>query len=62
MKNYAKLDAEIALLTGKQEEAFEELKSGMVSTPMMASPTVKREFHVTGDASRFCIDIILLTL
>jgi hypothetical protein len=42
-----------------QGEAFEELKIRMVKAPVMAAPQFDKEFHVTGDASGFCIGIIL---
>jgi hypothetical protein len=42
-----------------QGEAFEELKIWMVKAPVMAAPQFAKEFHVTRDASRICIGIIL---
>jgi hypothetical protein len=47
------------LWSDKQEGAFQELKVRMVKAPVLAVPKFDREFHVTGDASGFCIGIIL---
>ena len=43
----------------RQQKAFEEMKIRMTKLPVMAAPRFDREFHVTGDASGFCIGIIL---
>jgi hypothetical protein len=45
--------------TNRQEEAFQELKVRMVKAPVMFTSNFENEFHVIGDASRFCIGIIL---
>jgi hypothetical protein len=45
--------------TSRQEEAFRELKIRMVKALIMSAPNFNKEFHVTGDASGFCIGIIL---
>lgn len=68
MEGYAKIAMPLTELlkkdkpfewTERQEEAFRELKAWMVKAPMMAAPRFDKEFHVTGDASGFCIGIIL---
>lgn len=66
--NYAKIALPLTELLKKdipfewmerQMEAFNQLKSRMVTTPMLTTPSFESEFHVTGDASGFCIGIIL---
>ena len=43
----------------RQEEAFKELKLRMVTAPLLVPPSFEKVFHVTGDASGFCVGIIL---
>src|SRR5450759_5001679 len=45
--------------TERQEEAFKELKMRMVKAPMMVAPDFDKVFHVTSDASGFCVGVIL---
>jgi hypothetical protein len=45
--------------TDRQEEAFRKLKVKMDKAPVMSTPNFEKEFLVTGDASGFCISIIL---
>ena len=43
----------------RQEQAFKELKMKMVKAPMLVPPNFNKIFHVTSDASWFCVGIIL---
>ena len=43
----------------RQEEAFKEMKLRMLKAPMLWPPNFDKVFHVTCDASGFCVGIIL---
>ena len=45
--------------TKERQEAFEELKKTLSRAPILSSPDWEREFHVTLDASGWCLGAIL---
>ena len=65
---YARLAAPLTELLKKEEEflwtdrrqqAFEELKKALASAPILSAPDWSKEFHVTIDASGWCLGAIL---
>jgi hypothetical protein len=50
------------LWTIVQQEAFDELKRRLVTAPILTAPDWTREFHVTVDASGWCLGAILWQL
>ena len=45
--------------TNQQQGAFEDLKRALSTTPILSPPNWKQEFHVTLDASGWCLGAIL---
>jgi len=68
IENYARLAIPLTELLKKEvdylwttvrQEAFEELKKRLVTAPILATPDWTKEFHVTVDASGWCVGAIL---
>ena len=53
-----KKDAEF-IWTGKRQQAFEDLKTQLSVSPILSVPNWTKEFHVTIDASSWCLGAIL---
>ena len=71
IENYARLAMPLTELLKKEEEylwteirqqAFEELKRRLVTAPILAPPDWSKSFHVTLDASGWCVGAILWQL
>ncbi len=45
--------------TGRRQEAFEDLKTQLAKAPILSVPDWTQEFHVTIDASGWCLGSIL---
>jgi len=45
--------------TDRRQQAFEELKKALTTAPILSPPDWEREFHVTLDASGWCLGAIL---
>ena len=65
---FAKIAAPLHALTSKNakfewtdecEEAFEELKQGLITSPILAMPIDEGEFRLDTDASNFAIGAVL---
>jgi len=66
--NYAKMATPLTELlkretefvwTNRRQEAFEELKRALTTAPILSPPDWEQEFHVTLDASGWCLGAIL---
>jgi hypothetical protein len=45
--------------TGNRQKAFEDLKIQLATAPILSSPDWMKDFHVSIDASRWCLGLIL---
>jgi hypothetical protein len=45
--------------TGNRQKAFEDLKIQLATAPILSSPDWTKDFHVTIDASGWCLGLIL---
>lgn len=47
------------ILTPEHEDAFQKLKKGLISAPILALPNLSKPFHLTPDASKMALGYIL---
>ena len=71
IENYAQIAGPLTELLKKEaeylwttvrQEAFDELKKRLVTAPILTAPDWTKDFHVTVDASRWCLGAILWQL